>query len=87
MDPVFLHYLYFNLYKTHLDGYLLPVSKVSFLSHVQTDATTPNIVGPTILGVVASVCPTILGVVASVCTWLKKDTFETGSKYLSKCVL
>ena len=28
----------------------------TFLSHVQTDATTPKIVGPTLLGVVVSIC-------------------------------
>ena len=29
---------------------------VTLLSYVQTDPTAPNIVGPTILGVVASAC-------------------------------
>ena len=55
MVPAYLHDLYFNLYKTQIDGDLLAVLKVSFLSYAQTDATTPNIVRPAMLGVVASV--------------------------------
>ena len=35
------------------EGILRPTG---LLSYVQTDATTPGIVGPTMLGVVASVC-------------------------------
>ena len=34
----------------------LGIKHFDALSYVQTDATIPNIVGPTMLGVIASVC-------------------------------
>ena len=43
------------------------------LSYVQTDATTPNIVGPTMLGVIASVCKYKLTFDRFETTWRNKS--------------
>ena len=47
---------YRRFYQRNFDGIRSQLCYDDFLGYVQTDTTTPNIVGPTILGVVVSIC-------------------------------